>query len=95
MNQSEDDIVQIPIDGTLDLHMFSPKEVSDLLNEYINVCREKGIHEIKIIHGKGKGILRDRVFSILRKHPLVRNFHTDTGPSGWGAVIAYLKIESS
>ena len=92
LNQSEDDLVQIPIDGTLDLHMFSPKEVPDLLDEYINVCREKGIYELKIIHGKGKGILRDKVHSVLKKHPHVDNFHLDTGPSGWGASIAYLKI---
>ena len=65
--------------------------VADLLDEYISECFGKGIYEIKIIHGKGKGILRDRVHSLLRKHPLVKNYHLDKGPSGWGASIAYLK----
>ena len=91
MNEFENEIIHIPIDGVLDLHMFSPKEVADLLDDYIRECFSKGIYEIKIIHGKGNVILRDRVHSLLRKHPLVKEYHLDNGPSGWRASIAYLK----
>ena len=83
--------VHIPINGIIDLHTFSPKDASDVINEYINVCFHKGILEVKIIHGKGKGILRRRVESALNKHPFVLSFRQDSGPSGWGATIALLK----
>jgi len=67
----EPEPVVIPIDGVLDLHTFSPREIADLLADYINACLEEGIFDLRIIHGKGKGILRDRVRSILSKHPMV------------------------
>jgi DNA-nicking Smr family endonuclease len=83
--------IPIPIDGVVDLHTFSPHEASDVVNEYLNVCGQKGIREVKIIHGKGKGMLRRTVEAVLEKHPLVRSFRQDTGPSGWGATIVFLK----
>lgn len=83
--------VRIPIDGVIDLHTFAPHEASDAVNEYINVCAQKGILEVKIIHGKGKGILRRTVEAALGKHPLVQSFNQDPGPSGWGATIVFLK----
>lgn len=86
-----DDIIEIPIDGVIDLHTFSPKDAADVVEEYINACAEKGIYEVRIIHGKGKGILRRIVHSLLEKHPLVEGFNLDSGGSGWGATIAYLK----
>jgi dsDNA-specific endonuclease/ATPase MutS2 len=91
MTENNTDIIHIPIDGTLDLHTFDPRDVPGLLNEYIDACLEAGFFEIRIIHGKGKGILRDRVHSILKKHPLVKSFSLDPGSSGWGATIVILK----
>ena len=83
--------VHIPIDGVIDLHTFAPHEASDAVDEYLNVCARKGILEVKIIHGKGKGVLRRTVESALGRHPLVRSFRQDPGPSGWGATIVFLK----
>jgi DNA-nicking Smr family endonuclease len=83
--------IPIPINGVIDLHTFSPHEASDVVNEYLNVCAQKGILEVKIIHGKGKGILRRTVEAALEKHPLVKSFGQDPGPSGWGATIVFLK----
>jgi DNA-nicking Smr family endonuclease len=91
MNDPFDDPIHIPIDGTLDLHTFDPREVSDLLKDYIEACLEAGIFEIRIIHGKGRGILRDRVHSVLKKNPLVIEFSLDPGSSGWGATVVRLK----
>jgi DNA-nicking Smr family endonuclease len=85
--------VRIPIDGVIDLHTFAAHEAADAVNEYINVCAQKGISEVKVIHGKGKGILRRTVQSALEKHPLVQSFKQDPGPSGWGATIVYVKKE--
>jgi len=83
--------VHIPINGVIDLHTFAPKEASKVVDEYINVCSQKGIKEVKIIHGKGKGVLRRTVEAVLKRHPLVLSFKQDTGPSSWGATIVFLK----
>lgn len=60
------------------------------MDEYLNVCSEKGIFEVKIIHGKGRGVLRRTVESVLKRHPLVLSFKQDRGPSGWGATVVFL-----
>ena len=94
MDTKGQDIIQIPIDGVLDLHAFASKEAASVVEEYIRVCLEKGIGEVKIIHGKGKGVLRRTIHAVLRNHPSVSTFTLDPGPSGWGATIAYLKIHT-
>jgi DNA-nicking Smr family endonuclease len=86
--------IEIPIDGQLDLHTFRPKEAASVVDGYIEACVEKGIFEVKIIHGKGKGILLRTVHALLQKHPAVIDFTLDRGPSGWGATTVYLKQES-
>ena len=86
--------VHLPIDGVLDLHMFSPKDAASVVDEYLRACFEKDIFEVRIIHGKGKGVLRRTVHTLLEKHPLVLDFKLDAGPSSWGATIAFLKGES-
>lgn len=91
MNEDQKDAIHIPIDGTLDLHTFDPGEVPDLLKDYIDACIGEGIFEIRIIHGKGRGILRDMVHSVLKKYPPVIDFSLDPGASGWGATIVRLR----
>jgi len=83
--------IRIPIDGVIDLHTFAPHDAADAVNEYLNECARSGITEVKVIHGKGKGILRRTVVSALEKHPLVLSYKQDPGPSSWGATIVYLK----
>jgi len=92
---SEDGPIQYPIDGTLDLHTFRPGEVKNLLPEYIEACRENGIYELRIIHGKGTGTLREIVHSILKKHSAVINFRHEEGSGGWGATVVDLKRPDS
>jgi DNA-nicking Smr family endonuclease len=86
-----DSSVRIPVNGTLDLHMFSPKDAVSVVDEYLCACLEKGIYEVSIIHGKGKGALRRTVHALLSRHPKVLNFKIDSGPSGWGATVVHLK----
>ena len=82
----EDDPIKLPIDGVLDLHTFNPKEVKDLVPEYLKECRKQGIYHIRIIHGKGTGTLRQIVHSTLKKDPAVLRFNTSHyGGGGWGA----------
>ncbi len=84
--------IEQPIDGVLDLHNFRPKEVRSLLDEYLPLCREKGILELRIIHGKGTGALREMVHSHLKKMPIVDSFHlADASSGGWGATVARLR----
>ena len=95
MTQIDSDPVEIPIDGTLDLHTFAPEEVSSLVEEYLWACLNKGIYEVRIIHGKGKSVLRRIVHARLQKHPNVIDFGLDSGPSGWGATVVHLRADSA
>jgi len=93
MGKNNNKVIHIPIDGVLDLHTFTPKDATDVVEDYLNACLGKGIYEVRIIHGKGKGILRDKVHSFLKRHPLVVDFGLDPGTSGWGATVVLLKKE--
>ncbi len=87
--------VEIPIEGVLDLHTFSPKDVKDLVPEYIGECLGRGITEIRIIHGKGTGTLKAIVQSALKKDPRVASFKdAGIGAGGWGATLVRL-VQSS
>ncbi|MBN2418349.1 MAG: Smr/MutS family protein [Deltaproteobacteria bacterium] len=90
-DENNEEIIEIPIDGVIDLHTFSPKDAADVVDEYIYACAEKQIYEVRIIHGKGKGVLRRIIHSLLERHPLVADFSLDSGSSGWGATVAYLR----
>lgn len=86
--------VHIPIDGVLDLHTFHPKELPDLLDDYLNACIEEGILSVRIIHGKGTGQLKRWVQSLLARHPLVASFSdAPSNAGGWGATVATLTAQ--
>lgn len=82
--------IELPIDGILDLHFFKPKEVKYLVADYIQACLEKEIFSIRIIHGKGKGVLRRLVHSILDKHDEVSSYRLADDRSSWGATLVEL-----
>ena len=79
----DDAPVEFPIDGTLDLHTFNPREIKQLVPDYLEECRKKGILQVRIIHGKGIGNLRRTVHSILSKLPQVASFKL-AGEDGGG-----------
>ena len=83
--------VEYPINGELDLHAFHPGEVKDLVPEYIRACREQGIYQVRIIHGKGKGVLRNIVHHILDELPEVEAYWQESGAGSWGATIVTVK----
>lgn len=85
--------VVVPIEDSIDLHPFPPEDVPSIVEEYIEQCRRAGIYEVRIIHGRGKGIQREIVRSILEKHPKVLSFKDAPLESGgWGATIILLKV---
>lgn len=94
MREIDPEPVEIPIDGVLDLHTFAPEDVSSLVEEYIRVCQERGIHDVRIIHGKGKGVLRRIVHARLERDPRVLEFALDSESSGWGATLVRLRPDS-
>jgi len=88
----DDEPIQIPIDGVLDLHSFKPREVKELVSDYLAACQERGILQVRIIHGKGIGNLRRTVHVLLAKHPEVISFTLDHPQfGGWGATLVQLR----
>jgi DNA-nicking Smr family endonuclease len=84
--------VKIPIEDTLDLHTFKPKDIPDLFVDYFSACIDADIYSIRVVHGKGLGILKKRVQGLLKKNLMVKSFQ-DAPPEagGWGATLVELK----
>jgi dsDNA-specific endonuclease/ATPase MutS2 len=76
----------------LDLHGLAPKQVPDIVREYLRECSRHGVTQVRIIHGKGMGVLRERVHAVLRGMPLVAGFRPGgDGGGGWGATVVTLR----
>lgn len=87
-----DEPVPLPIDGVLDLHSFQPRDVKEVVLAYLEACREKDIAEVRIVHGKGIGQLRQTVHAILSQHPEVASFSlAGEAYGGSGATFVRLK----
>ena len=80
---------RVPIDDSIDLHAFAPRDIPSVVEEYINAAHEAGLREVRLIHGRGKGVQRGIVQSVLEKHPLVESFHDDH-ESHLGATVAMM-----
>ncbi len=81
---------RIPIDHTLDLHTFAPKDIRSVVEEYVTAAHEAGLREIRLIHGRGKGVQRGIVQQTLERHPLIESFY-DAQESHLGATVAVLR----
>lgn len=85
-----DDPVHIPLEDTLDLHAFLPRDIPSVVGEYIDAAHAAGLREVRLIHGRGRGVQRAIVQQILRHHPLVADVF-DGPESHLGATVARLK----
>ena len=87
-----DDPIELPIDGVLDLHTFRPQDVKVVVLEYLAACRERGVYEVRVVHGKGIGQLRQTVHAALRNLPEVESFAlAGEAYGGSGATFVRLK----
>lgn len=89
---SDEDPVRVPIEDSLDLHSFQPRDVPSVVDEYLREAHAKGFTEVRLVHGRGIGVQRGIVQSLLARHPLVAGF-TDAPAErgGRGATIARLR----
>ena len=84
--------VKIPIEDSLDLHTFQPRDIPDLLEDYLTECLKAGLYSVRIIHGKGKGVQKRRVQGLLQNNPLVFSFKdAPAAAGGWGATLVELR----
>jgi DNA-nicking Smr family endonuclease len=81
---------RVPIEDALDLHAFAPRDIKSVVEEYVNAAHEAGLREVRLIHGRGKGIQRGIVQQALERHPLVEAFW-DATESHLGATVARLR----
>jgi hypothetical protein len=89
---SGDELIVLPIEESFDLHHFRPSEVIELLDAYLDAALEAGFDEVRLIHGRGKGVQRARVRQFLARDPRVERFHEAApGRGGWGATLAWLR----
>ena len=82
--------MRIPIEDALDLHAFAPRDIKSVVEEYVTAAHEAGLREVRLIHGRGKGIQRGIVQQALERHPLVEQFW-DASESHLGATVARLR----
>jgi len=84
-----DEAVRIPIEDALDLHAFHPRDVASVVEEFVTAAAGTGLTEVRLIHGRGRGVQRGMVQAVLERHPLVESFW-DAPDSHLGATIAKL-----
>jgi DNA-nicking Smr family endonuclease len=82
----------VPIEDSIDLHTFQPKEIHIVVEEYLYQAVQKGFREVRIIHGRGIGVQRQIVHSLLEKHPDVISFRDE---SDRGSTLVVLSVESA
>ncbi len=87
-----DDPVRLPIEDSLDLHHFRPSELTDVVDAYLDAAIEAGFREVRLIHGRGRGVQRARLRGFLARDPRVEQF-ADAPPErgGWGATLVWLR----
>ncbi len=95
MSDSDDEPVAVlEIEDSIDLHGFQPRDIANLVEDYLEAATEKGFREVRLIHGRGKGVQRARVQALLSKHPLVEDFRdAPASRGGWGATVVLLRVE--
>lgn len=91
MDDQEPDPVALPLEDSIDLHPFAPRDVPAVVEEYLRAARAAGLREVRLIHGRGAGVQRARVHSLLSRLPCVaRAYEAPAERGGWGATVVEL-----
>lgn len=94
--RDEDEPFEVPIEDFIDLHPFRPREVKEVAEEYLFAAREKGFRQVRLIHGRGIGVQREILRSLLERLDFVEQFHdADPTGGGWGATVVLLRAKDS
>jgi len=88
---ADDEPVEMPIEHVIDLHTFAPRDVVAVVEDYLQAAHEAGLVDVRLIHGRGKGVQRAAVQRLLRTHPLVERFW-DAPESHLGATVVRLRV---
>jgi DNA-nicking Smr family endonuclease len=92
-DENLDESVVLPIEDSIDLHPFAPKDVPSVVESYLEAAREAGLEEVRVIHGRGKGVQKERVRQVLARSPHVTHFEEATPDrGGFGATVVKLKL---
>lgn len=91
-DEPDSDVVVLDIEDSIDLHTFQPRDIPSVVESYLEAAAEKGFAEVRVIHGRGKGVQRARVQQVLARSPLVESFRdAPAARGGWGATVVRLK----
>lgn len=89
-----DEVFVVPIEDSIDLHGFQPRDVLAVVSDYLEEAAQRGFREVRLIHGRGKGVQRANVQALLAKHPLVERYRDAPATrGGWGATLVELRLE--
>ncbi len=86
-------MVVMEIEDSIDLHTFAPRDIPDVVDSYLEAAAEVGFEEVRVIHGRGTGFQRNRVWQVLEAHALVAAFRNAPATrGGWGATVVNLRV---
>ncbi|MFN0105158.1 MAG: Smr/MutS family protein [Bryobacteraceae bacterium] len=95
MEPEEEEVFELPITDTFDLHTVPPRDVEGVVEAYLEAAWEMGFRHLRIIHGKGIGVQRETVRRVLGRMAFVESFQTaPEGAGGWGATLVTLRLRS-
>lgn len=92
MSDDDEEVAVVPIEDSIDLHGFQPRDIPSVVESYLEAALEQGFLEVRLIHGRGTGFQRNRVRQVLSQHPNVERFaDAPATRGGWGATLVWLK----
>ena len=95
-DETHEEAFVVPIEGSIDLHRFQPREVLAVVDAYLDAAAECGFREVRLIHGRGRGVQRARVQQLLAADSRVdRYVDAPADRGGWGATIAWLRPQTA
>ena len=91
----DETVVRLEIEDSIDLHGFQPRDIPDVVEDYLEAAVNAGFSQVRLIHGRGTGFQRRRVQEVLKRSPWVLEYRdAPASRGGWGATLAWLRTDS-